>query len=499
MPDRRRMPFAAYHADRTAPGQPLPLAGRAVPRPLMRTALVAALAVLSGCASVPPPKATATAPSLPAQWRHAPATTSVPATDLHGWWHAFGDPRLDALIDQALAGNLDVAQAVERLRAARTLRGHASAGFLPRLRARTDDAIDPDASASFFVAGFDAIWELGLFGRRAATRHEAQGELDASLADLRAAKVSLVAEVSREWLDLCAAQEQARRLGQVRDARARQLDLLRIRQRLQLVPAATVDQAQAELAQAEAALAGPRQAIDAGAQRLALLLGRSEPDPAWLQPGPMPTLGAWRLDATPADLLRSRPEIARAQAEVMRAAGEAGLARADMYPQLALGGSLVWSTDITSHRPHAVSRAIGSVGPIIDIPLFDWGLRAAQAHAKQHELRASVLAYRQAVLQGVAEAETALGQLELARTRESQSELALAAARRIDTATAKRVALKLASPLERQDSAIAREQAALALVRARTARGLAYIALFKALGGAPLPDEATAVAARNPR
>jgi NodT family efflux transporter outer membrane factor (OMF) lipoprotein len=458
-----------------------------MPRRAMRATLMAAWVTLAGCASAPQ-RSPELAPPLPAQWRHAITDQAPAPTDLHGWWHAFGDPELDTLIDQALRANLDVAQAVERLRAARTLRRHAYARYAPYLRAKTEDAIDPDASASFFVVGFDAVWELGLFGRAAASRQQAQSELDGAVADLRTARVSLVSEVTREWLELRAAQQREQLLVGIRDARRQQLDLLQVRQRLQLVPAPTVDQARAALAQAEAALVEPRQAIDAGAQRLAVLLGRNTPDPQWLQPGPAPELGAWRLDTTPADLLRTRPEIAHAEADVLRAAGEAGMAHAEMFPNIAIGGSLVWSTNLTTHR-RTNDNGLGSVGPIIDIPLFDWGLRAAAAHAKKHELKAAVFAYRQAVLQGVAEVEIALGNLEQQRERERQSTLAAQALQRIDAATAERVTLKLASPLERAESTIASEQATLAQVDARTARGLAYVALYKALGGAPLPAD----------
>ncbi|KRE88417.1 RND transporter [Frateuria sp. Soil773] len=453
-------------------------------RALARMSLAVLVGGLGACASTPLPPLS---PPLPAQWRHPLPTSGTAPVDLHGWWRAFGDAELDALVGQALDGNLDVAQARERLRAARTLRSHAYARYLPSVRARTEDAIDPDASASFFVAGFDSTWELGLFGRGTANRRMAQGDLDAGAADLRAAQVSLVAEVAREWLGLRAAQQRERLLATVRDERRRQCDLLQVRQRLQLAAPSAVDQAQAALAQAEAALAEPRGAIDAGAQRLAVLLGRNEPDPQWTRPGPLPALGDQRIDAAPADLLRTRPEIARAEADVLRAAGEAGMARAEMYPNIGLGGSLVWSTDITSHRNHSVSRAIGSVGPILDIPLFDWGMRAAAAHARDHQLKASVLAYRQAVLQGVAEVETALGNLALQRRRERQDDDAVQALERIDAATGKRVALHLASPLERADSGIARAQAELERTDARAAHGLAYVALFKALGGAPLP------------
>ncbi len=452
----------------------------------LRACLLAALlSGLTGCAA-PLPRL---APPLPAQWQEVEARDQAKPTDLHGWWHAFNDPQLDKLVDHALANNLDVAQAVEHLRAARALHSHAQRRYLPALSARTDDAIDPDASASFFVAGFDATWELGLFGRAEGTRRESQGELDASVADLHAARVSLVAEVVREWIDLRTAQQQEHLLLQISQVRQRQWQLMQTRENLRLMASGTVDQAQAAFAQAQAALASPRQAINASAQRLAVLLGQNHPDPAWRQPGAPPELGAWRLDDTPADLLRTRPEIARAEADVLRAAGELALTHADMFPNIGIGGSMVWATDINNnHRISNTPNGIASVGPIINIPLFDWGLRLAATHAKGHELKASVLAYRQAVLQGVAEVETALGSLQQQQQREQHSTVAWRALQHADRAEQTRVDLQLSGPLDRAETQIAADQASLELADARAAHSLAYVALYKALGGAPLPD-----------
>ena len=443
------------------------------------------IAGLAGCAA-PLPRL---APPLPLQWQHAVASAAAQPTDPHGWWHAFADPELDAMVDRALDGNLDVAQAAERLRASRILHAHARARYLPALSARTDDAIDPDASASFFVTGFDASWELGLFGRAEGTRREAQGDLDASVADLRAAQVSLVAEVVREWINLRAAQQQEELLLQVSQARQHQWQLLQVRQRLQLTAPGAVDQAQAAFAQSRAALAMPRQAINASAQRLAVLLGQNHPDPAWLQAGPPPELGAWRLAGAPADLLRTRPEIARAEADVLHTAGELALTHADLFPSIGLGASMVWATDINNNRRFSnTPNGIASVGPVINMPLFDWGMRLAATHAKSHELKASVLAYRQAVLQGVAEVETALGSLQQQQRRERDDTQAWQALQRADQSVQARVGLQLSSPLDRAESQIAAAQAAIELADARAGHSLAYVALFKALGGAPLPS-----------
>jgi len=325
-----------------------------------------------------------------------------------------------------------------------------------------------------------------VFGRGTAGRRVAQGDLDAATADLQGARVSLVAEVVRDWLDLRAAQQQLQGLQQVRDARQRQVDLLQVRQRLRLADAEAVQRATAALAQADAAMLEPRNAVDADAQRLAVLLGTTESDPAWARPGALPTLGAWNLPSAPADLLRSRPEIQRAEADVLRAAGAAGIAHADRYPSLAIGGSLTWSATLQSHR-NTGDNPVAAIGPLIDIPLFDWGMRAAQEDAKRHELEASVLAYRQSVLEGVADVETALGRLQRQAEYERQCADAAAALERADTVVARRAALRLAGPDDQIESAIAHDEAALALVQARAGRDLAFVSLFKALGGAPLP------------
>lgn len=453
-------------------------------RATLAGALVALL--LGGCTGIEMPRLD---PPAPAQWRHAPDTNAPPA-DLRGWWHAFHDPVLDALVDTALHDNLDVAQAKERLLAARAMTRSADVQYLPRLRAKTEDAIDPDASASFFVAGFDATWELNLFGRGTATNRQARGQLGASAADLQQVRVTLVAEVVRNWLELCGAQQREVTLTAIRDARRQQWQLLRTRARLQLTSPQSVDEAEAALAQAEAALAEPRAEADALAQQLAVLLGRNEPDPAWLAAAPLPTLGDLSLTQAPADLLRNRPDIARAEASVLAAAGDAGVARADLYPRIGLGGSLVWSTNLTTHR-RTSDNALASAGPMIDIPLFDWGAREATLHAREHDLKASVYAYRQTVLRGVAEVETALGQLQQQREREAHTTQAHAALVRAAQATGVRVNLHLASPAQQLDSQLALAQSTIALTQATLARDLAFVSLYKALGGAPLPEADT--------
>nr|WP_279236822.1 TolC family protein [Dyella sp. RRB7] len=458
----------------------------AYPRRLPAVGLLAwGLVALAGCAVAPVPQLK---PPVPDAWRNAPAGVAPPTADLRGWWQALGDPQLNELIDHALQSNLDVAQAAERMRAARLLNRHAHDPYLPSLHGRTNDVIDPDTTASYFVAGFDAVWELPLFGAWQSGKRLSQGQLDAADAAVRGAQVSLVAEVSRRWIELRSAQQQARLLGDIGDALQEKLRLLKVREQLKLVSPLEVAHAEAELARAQAAMAEPQQTINSSAQQLAVLLGQPEPDPQWLQPGAQPQLGEWQLTTAPADMLRARPEIASAEADVLRAAGELGMSRADIYPHIGLGSSLQWSANIAAnHRVHT-GEAIFSYGPILDIPLFDWGQRVAAAHAKDHELRAAVLAYRQAVLQGVAEAETAMGDLEQLRGRETASQQAAQAVQSSTAALRKRAQLNLSSNLDMQDGLIEGHRAQLDVVSAIAARDLAYVALYKALGGAAMPN-----------
>ncbi|WP_338525409.1 efflux transporter outer membrane subunit [Pseudomonas batumici] len=450
-------------------------------------ALSLVLILLTGCSVAPLPQLK---PPTPEAWRNAPPSVLPLHPELNKWWQAFGDPELDALVERALQNNLDVAQAVERLRATRVLSQHAQDPYLPSLSIRTKDAVSPDTSTSYFLIGFDAQWELPLFGAKQSADRLALGNEERMKADLRLAQVSLVAEVSRRWIELRSAQQMESFLGDIQEAQHEKLRLLLVRERLKLAAPSDIAGAQAELAHAQMALTEPRQAINSHAQQLAVLLGQNAPDPQWLRPRPQLKLGQWQLHSVPADLLRTRPEIASAEAEVIRAAGDLGMSRADIYPHISLGSSLQWSLNIASNRKHARSGdSIFSYGPGISIPLFDWGQRLANAEAKNHQLQAAVLAYRQAVLQGVAEAETALGDLEQLRLREQSSLEAFAAAQTRLDALQQRARLGLLSELELENVQIEKHRALLQVARASADRNIAYVALYKALGGAPLPTE----------
>ena len=465
--------------------------------------LASAISTLGGCGA---PALPDIKPDIPIAWQHAAAAANAPAPDLRSWWKAFNDPVLDDLIERALADNLTLRQAESHIKGARALARHTNADFLPQVGLHSFSEPTPDSAASYFQLGFDAEWEFGFFGRATSHARVTRAELGIAQSDTQAARVSVVAETARAYIELRAAQQRLGLLEQLVASAADKVALTSTRERLRLASPNDLARTQAEQATAEAALYEPRLAIDSCRQQLAVLLGRSEPTATVVAAGASPHLGDLRIDNVPADLLRTRPEIRHAENDVLKAAGEAGLARSDRFPRLGLGGSLTYSAKVIGHTKLKDADGIVTFGPAIEIPLFDWGARTAILHAREAELTASVYAYRQAVLDGVAEAETAMATLERQRERAVALHDALAAIKRGAAATATLDRLGLSDGFDRAASNVALIQARLQMADAEQARSIAFIALYKAMGGAPLPagepaasgDVAQAPVSRSP-
>ena len=444
------------------------------------------MSLLAGCAAPVDVKLDKETPDL---WRQQ-LTQKAGSADLAQWWKSWNDPALNALVDEALAQNLDVAQAVLRLRQQRLLAGASNATFMPVVSAGGKTLQDIAAVDSYFHASIDVSWDLGLFGDSQAARRSADaGVLDAQ-AQLHAARVALVADVVHRYLDIRQAQVQrGLALSQQQQAQ-RQLKLLQVRQAQRLADTQTLEQQQLQLRGVQAQLTTLDEAQARAAHALAALLGRDRPEPQWLQAdaaAALPQLQA--IAVLPADLLRRRPDIQSAEAAVEQAAAEVGVSRAALYPRLTLTGSLLFAYNLTrNHR--TTSDYIPMVGPQIDIPLFDWGRRRAVADGKELALQASIKAYRQAVLNGIAEAEGALAAI----AAQQQRQQALLSAQQIhaarDKAQAVRQKLGLSSELSGLDNARASLQTQSELATAKAAEALAYVALYKAVGAAPLDDAA---------
>lgn len=420
---------------------------------------------------------------LPARWEAVAGTApTAPQPDLATWWRVLGDPALDDLVTRALQGNLSLAAAGQRLRAARAMLIPAAGSMQPNLRFATTATPSPDSRNSYFQAGFDAQWELGLFGRGAAVVSAAAADAGLAQVNLRAARAALAAEVVRTWLEWRDAERRLALLDEEIAVQRQSMELLQTRLRVRLAASSEVAGARAGLAQAEAARLEPLITTQRSRQQLTVLLGDRSVGLPDIGRAAAAVPGDVRIEQTPADLLRTRPEIQRAEQLVLRAASAVGEARANLYPRLALGGMLSTAWPLRGADSSVHTALV--LGPAIDIPLFDWGARRAVVDARDAELAAALLDYRQSVLEGLAEVQTALAGLAAQRERMEAARRAQAALAELESATATRLRLGLADRLEAGAARSARLQSELALSQAQLAHQLAFVALYKALGGA---------------
>jgi len=438
--------------------------------------------------------------SLPQAWQGpAPTPTSAassteastqPGVDVAHWWTAFGDAALDSLVERALAANLDLVAGEAAVRAARAARASAASGQWPTLDASAEATRTSVSGAAgsgtndLFRAGFDALWELDLFGGTRRGVEAADEDLRASVYDLRALQVSLAAEVASTYFDLRDVQG---RLAIARENLASQLQTVELtRQRFAsgLVGALDVHSAEAQADATRASLPAFEAQERAAMHALELLLAR-EPG-ALLEElasaAPLPQIVPAVPVGLPSDLLRRRPDIARAEAALHAATARIGVATADLYPRFALAGTLGLQGEHGGSL-FDVDDHFWSFGPSLTAPLFNAGRLRANVAAQEAFRDQSLAAYQQTILAALHDVETAL--YALARERERHDALA-------DGLQAQAQALELATQLygagrtaflDVLNAQGARLQAQDALAESTHAIALDLVALYKALGG----------------
>jgi NodT family efflux transporter outer membrane factor (OMF) lipoprotein len=447
-----------------------------------RITLVIAGVMLAGCATPPVPDLSVRTPEA---WSQSP-TPAAPPAQMQEWWKALHDPALDALVGEALNKNLDIAQAAKRLQRERILAGHARAHFLPVFSAGARSLQDLSTADDYFQASLDMVWELGLFGAAESTRLAANADLHTAQARGQGTRVAVVAAVVRAYLELKTARYQASLFANMQTLDEQADKLAQVRLRAHINEADEPVQITMRAAQARAARAQALEAADTAALSLAVLLGRETPDPVWAEAAAEPTEPEFTLTQLPADLLRTRPDIQVAEAEVLRAAAVLGLARSALYPRFALSGAFTYSYNLT-RSSHVSGDNTPSFGPVIDIPLWDWGLRRAQVDADEQELDAALLGYHKAVLDGVAEVQGALAALARQHERAAAYEEVLKARQAGQQSQGVLLSQGLSSQFDGLGERRAVLEARIELASARAAQEQAFVALYKALGGAPLP------------
>jgi NodT family efflux transporter outer membrane factor (OMF) lipoprotein len=468
---------------------------------------------LSGCAVGPDYNLPAIA--MPSMFLSAPHGKSAQAVraagaDLAQWWRSLHDRELDSLVARALASNLDLAAALTRLQAARAEVTVVANQALPEVEAAGGGGVGtgsdetkgraPQALRSAETAtglksinesgGFDAGWELDLFGKF-------RREIEAQTADAEALKdardwifVTVAADVARAYLDMRGQQRQYQILGENIAVARRNLDLAQTRFSKGLTNELDASLAQRELATLQADLAPLAAQVEISRHAISVLMGLFPEDLAkeLAKPGPLPTLPAKIPTGLPVDLLRRRPDIHEAERLLAAANARIGEAIADLYPTLILTGAGGAQGGVRSTSGVPITW-IGSIGPSVTMPILDFGALDAQIEVADLRTQGLSANYRQTILTAVQQVDDSgaayLGQL--GRLRDLDR--ALDAARRSTQLATDRYDRGLTDFLNVLDAERAQFDLEQRHVATRQAAADDLVALYKALGGGWPPNE----------
>lgn len=375
------------------------------------------LLMFAGCATVGPDYV---APNIQVAdaWHNqgAPTIESSELRDLTRWWARLDDPDLTNLIERAVKGNLDLKRARARLREARARRTIAKSDRFPTLdanasasKSRSSEDSGSGQDREFYATGFDAAWELDLFGGVRRSVEAAEADLGATREDLNDVLVSLTAEVALNYIEMRTYQE---RLG-VSEANLQiqqeTYELARSRYQAGLDDELAVAQARSNLERTRAQIPSLRAGLEEGMNRLAVLLGE--------QPGalhaelkdtmPIPVTPLEVAVGVPADLLRRRPDVRSSERELAAQTARIGVATADLYPKITLNGSIGLEA-LSLDDLFTTGNRTWSYGPRITWPIFNAGTIRANIEVQTALQEQALISYESTVLGALEEVENAL-------------------------------------------------------------------------------------------
>jgi NodT family efflux transporter outer membrane factor (OMF) lipoprotein len=440
---------------------------------------------LAGCMTAGPEYRVPELP-LPAAWSGAPAESRE---DLSRWWERLGDPLLTEFVALAMRANPDLRTAQARLREARARRALASAQRLPGVDASASASAsrrsDTGATRELYSAGFDASWELDLFGGRRRALEAADADLQASAATLDGARVSLAAEVARNYVEVRAFQARVAIARGNLDSQSETLQLTDWRAQAGLVGSLDVEQARANREQTRAQIPALQTSLAGAQHRLALLLGLP---PQALQArlaaaAPIPQAPARVAIGIPADVLRQRPDVRAAERALAAETARIGQAEAARYPGLQLTGSIgleALGLDALTGGGATTTRALAAAA---SVPIFDGGRLRQQVEIQRAVQERAHVSYEAAVLTALQDVENALVGLGNSGARRAALAAALTAARN----AALLAHYRYSAGLVNFQTVLDTERTVLTIedsLAATEAEGVsALIQLYKALGG----------------
>lgn len=466
--------------------------------------------------------------SVPASYKATTQTSAQLSTpiaksvDLSRWWLEFHDPELESLIARALAQNLDLLTAESRVREAREQEIVAGAAGLPQVNA-IGSGVDLHSNSNFgqnlgfgqpapgsssssssapvskggssiklYSAGFDATWEIDLFGQVRRSVEAARAGTEAALWQMRDGQVSLTAEIASDYASLRADQSRLAILDSLETDQRNTLNLIIGQHRAGFVTELSVYQQQQLLTSTLAQR--PPLLADGLVQRhaIALLLGEApdaldkELESRASEPPIPPSLPV----GLPSDLLRARPDVRAAERQLAEATANVGVAIANLYPKFDLLGGIVFSGTHISNLLSSSNLAEAAVGSL-SWPIFHGDQIHANIRAKQDEETQAYYAYKKAVLAAVQNVEDALVRYEAEQQRFVALDRATKLARASTQLAVRQYEVGLVNytnVLQAQSTQLSDEDD---LAQSRASLTSDLIAVFKALGGGWNEDQSS--------
>ncbi len=352
-------------------------------------------------------------PAVPSAWVGAKETqqptivTAQPA-DLARWWRQLQDPVLTSLVEDALKANLSLALAEASLRQARAMRGVAAASLLPSVTAtgtiqrQTGGLyVVNGGSRNLFQIGFDAAWEMDLFGGVRRNVESANANVQAAIENVRDVDVTVAAEAALDYVQLRGYQQQIVVARNSLKVQQQTLDITRKLYQAGFDSGLDMASAQSALATTEAQIpvleTSARQSIYA----LSVLLARPPGDlvERLSSTGELPRMPEQIPAGLPSDLLRRRPDIRQAEAQLHSATAQIGVAVAQLFPQFSLTGGASFQ--------NSLDRSL-FLGPAVTWPIFQGGAIVSNIHAQEALRDEAFVTYQQTVLTALQDVENAL-------------------------------------------------------------------------------------------
>ena len=449
---------------------------------------------------------------VPKQWHETTKNTrtELPLLSTHEthpdqWWKSFNDPSLNRLITDAIAANLDLKQALVRVKEARAQRWITITAGLPSVTGRSNlsrrfnnttatsqTGATSSAGGGFgignqiiniFQLGFDAQWELDFFGGERRAIEAADANVDSEMESSRNVLVTLLGEVAGNYIELRANQQLIAITRENLNSQQETVRLTQIRQQAGFASMLEVAQAQSQAETTEAFMPVYETIVKQSIHALSVLLGR-EPEALALRfdnPGTIPAMSSVVISELPSELLLRRPDIRQAERQIAKANANVGVATAELYPRVNLTAFLgLQNMRITDFTPIGKSWSAGSS---LTLPIFNWGRINANIRSKEAQFDLAFLTYQSTVLTAFKEVEDALVAYSKEQQRHKSLEQAVSASQLAVQMADERYHRGLTTFLDVLQTQQALFQTQRNLVDSEAQLSTDLVALYKALGG----------------